>query len=326
MPSPRRIQIPRMRRLQPSNIHVVFPLQTAASSRIPRTFRRSSASLHHHFIFLFPFMIHDHIPKRLRTLPPRLDNVFILQIFNCLILSLLWCRALAELIDAIDRLTVDANITALQKRFLDVGVNIKIPRTVEGSYGRCCEVSERATHCSSPHGPCEPSARMMDVHEGSSITGFYVTGSSFRARPTLSPLSKNTILPLELAPAPSSAGYNGSPGLDSQLLPTTQGRQATVRIHISDDRDRRSPGRHGRRASLIIIDTIRPTTSRTGRTLPVPDTDPADEAELILTLPSPPLHTMHRVAEGDRSTLPPPERSSTFRCDHQAVPEALIVF
>ncbi|KAJ7812313.1 hypothetical protein B0H14DRAFT_3478941 [Mycena olivaceomarginata] len=142
----------------------------------------------------------------------------------------------------------------------------------------------------------------------------------------LSPPSQNAFLPLELAPAPSSAGYDGSPALDSQLLPTTQGRQATVGIHISDDRDRRSPGQHGRRASLIIIDTIRPMTSHARRTLPVPDTDPADEAELILTLPSPPLHTTHRLAEGDRLTLPPPERSSTFRCDHQAVPEALIVF
>ncbi|KAJ7803396.1 hypothetical protein B0H14DRAFT_3777638 [Mycena olivaceomarginata] len=47
---------------------------------------------------------------------PRLDNAFILQIFDCLILSLSWRRTVAELIDAIDRLTVDADITVLQKR------------------------------------------------------------------------------------------------------------------------------------------------------------------------------------------------------------------
>ncbi|KAJ7861249.1 hypothetical protein B0H14DRAFT_3445573 [Mycena olivaceomarginata] len=35
------------------------------------------------------------------------------------------------------------------------------------------------------------------------------------------------------------------------------------------------------------------TTSRAGRTLPVPDANPANEAELILTLPPPPLHTTH---------------------------------
>jgi hypothetical protein len=47
---------------------------------------------------------------------PRLNNAFILQIFDCLILSLSWRRALAELIDAIDRLALDADITVLQKR------------------------------------------------------------------------------------------------------------------------------------------------------------------------------------------------------------------
>ncbi|KAJ7693736.1 hypothetical protein B0H14DRAFT_3531050 [Mycena olivaceomarginata] len=47
---------------------------------------------------------------------PRLDNAFILQIFDCLILSLSWRRALAGLINAIDCLAVDADITVLQKR------------------------------------------------------------------------------------------------------------------------------------------------------------------------------------------------------------------
>ncbi|KAJ7803102.1 hypothetical protein B0H14DRAFT_2613667 [Mycena olivaceomarginata] len=55
------------------------------------------------------------------------------------------------------------------------------------------------------------------------------------------PTIQNTFSPLELAPAPSSAGYDGSPGLDSQLLPTTRGQRATFRIHISDERDQCSP-------------------------------------------------------------------------------------
>ncbi|KAJ7333955.1 hypothetical protein DFH08DRAFT_965727 [Mycena albidolilacea] len=59
-----------------------------------------------------------------------------------------------------------------------------------------------------------------------------------------------------------------------------------------------------------------------GWTLPVPDTDPADEAELIPTLPSSPLHTTHRLAEGDRSSLLHLERSGTFRRDQLAMPEA----
>jgi hypothetical protein len=58
---------------------------------------------------------HPH-PETPSNSTPRLDNAFILQIFDCLVLSQSWRRALAELIDAIDRLTVDADITALQKR------------------------------------------------------------------------------------------------------------------------------------------------------------------------------------------------------------------
>ncbi|KAJ7809530.1 hypothetical protein B0H14DRAFT_2865940 [Mycena olivaceomarginata] len=57
---------------------------------------------------------HPH-PETPSNSTPRLDNAFILQIFDCLILSLSWCCALAELIDAIDRLTMDADITTLQK-------------------------------------------------------------------------------------------------------------------------------------------------------------------------------------------------------------------
>ncbi|KAJ7809497.1 hypothetical protein B0H14DRAFT_3481403 [Mycena olivaceomarginata] len=158
--------------------------------------------------------------------------------------------------------------------------------------------------------------------------------NSFLARPTLSPISQTPSSLSNSLPCHRQQDTT-VPRLYSHLLPTTQGR-----IHISDDRDRRSPGRHGRCASPSTrYDRSPPvaervadpsccrfyTTSRAGRTLPVPDADPTDKAELILTPPPPPLHTTHRLAEGDRSSLPLPERSSTFRCDHQAVPEALIV-
>jgi hypothetical protein len=68
--------------------------------------------------FYLPVPIHDSHPhpETPSNSTPRLDNAFILQIFDCLILSQSWRRALAELIDGIDRLTVDADITTLQKR------------------------------------------------------------------------------------------------------------------------------------------------------------------------------------------------------------------
>ncbi|KAJ7861861.1 hypothetical protein B0H14DRAFT_3445121 [Mycena olivaceomarginata] len=58
----------------------------------------------------------------------------------------------------------------------------------------------------------------------------------------------------------------------------------------------------------------------------MPDTDSADEAEHILTLPSPPLHTTHQLAEGDRLSLLLPEHSSIYRRNQQAVPEAPNIF
>ncbi|KAJ7798499.1 hypothetical protein B0H14DRAFT_3492477 [Mycena olivaceomarginata] len=64
------------------------------------------------------------------------------------------------------------------------------------------EVSERATHCSSPHGPCVPSARVTD---------------ELGPRPTLSPFPKRP-LPLEFALAPLTAGYDGSPALLTSFL------------------------------------------------------------------------------------------------------------
>ncbi|KAJ7692186.1 hypothetical protein B0H14DRAFT_3531594 [Mycena olivaceomarginata] len=118
----------------------------------------------------------------------------------------------------------------------------------------------------------------------------------------------NALLPLELASAPSSAG----PTLSSTW---------TIRVADTPRYDRPTPV--AERVADPFCSRFR-TTSRAGRTLPVPDADPADEADLIPAPPPPPLHTTHRLAEGDHSSLPLPERSSAFRGDPQAVPEALV--
>jgi hypothetical protein len=47
---------------------------------------------------------------------PRPDNAFILLIFDCLILSPSWRRALAAIIDSINHLNMDNNIPALRNR------------------------------------------------------------------------------------------------------------------------------------------------------------------------------------------------------------------
>ncbi|KAJ7838289.1 hypothetical protein B0H14DRAFT_3459556 [Mycena olivaceomarginata] len=84
------------------------------------------------------------------------------------------------------------------------------------------------------------------------------------------------------------------------------------------------------RPTLSSTWTIRVAdTPRYDRPTPVAErvADPfSDEADLIPAPPPPPLHTTHRLAEGDHSSLPLPERSSAFRGDPQAVPEALVVF
>jgi hypothetical protein len=77
-----------------------------------------------------------------------------------------------------------------------------------------CEVSEHATHRSSPHGPCEPSARVT----GRART--YATDVPKRDSTLLeaaseldqcSPPSASSPLPLDLAPPPSSPRYGCSP-------------------------------------------------------------------------------------------------------------------
>jgi hypothetical protein len=173
-----------------------------------------------------------------------------------------------------------------------------------------------------------------DIRDGSSITGFYVTGSSFQTRPTLSPPSETpcclrTIL---------TAGYDGSRlsvssyGATVSDLPCTHLRRTRPLLADTDDASHlysstqydRSPPAAERMDDLSCRRFQ--SSSRARRTLPVPDTDPADEAELIPTLPSPPLHTTHRLAEGDHSSLLHPEHSGTFRCNQLAMPEPLNVF
>ncbi|KAF7355818.1 hypothetical protein MVEN_00910000 [Mycena venus] len=64
-----------------------------------------------------PFRILDPLPRPETPLKstPQLDNMFFLLLFDCLILSPSWRRALAGLIDGINRLSLDDDIPALQK-------------------------------------------------------------------------------------------------------------------------------------------------------------------------------------------------------------------
>ncbi|KAJ7709144.1 hypothetical protein B0H14DRAFT_3525300 [Mycena olivaceomarginata] len=184
-----------------------------------------------------------------------------------------------------------------------------------------CEVSERAMHCSSPHGPCEPSARMTD-ELGRTRRIFH--NGILRYRKQLP--SETNALPISQTPSSLSNSlprHRARPYTHLRRSRPTLSSTWTIRFSDTPRYDR-SPPVAERVADPFCCRFH--TTSRAGRTLPVPDADPADEAELIPTPPPPPLHTMHRLAEGDHSSLPLPERSSAFRCDHQAVPEALVVF
>ncbi|KAJ7855151.1 hypothetical protein B0H14DRAFT_3449162 [Mycena olivaceomarginata] len=55
---------------------------------------------------------------------------------------------------------------------------------------------------------CKSNGTSSDVRNGSSSMGFYVTGSSFRTRPLLSPHPHRLPRHSGLAPAPSSHGYD----------------------------------------------------------------------------------------------------------------------
>ncbi|KAJ7789444.1 hypothetical protein B0H14DRAFT_3162036 [Mycena olivaceomarginata] len=172
-----------------------------------------------------------------------------------------------------------------------------------------------------------------DVRDGSSITGFYVTGSSFRARPTLSPIPKRPLASRTRFRAIVSrvrwfSGFTLTSFLRRKAYTHLRRRPTlsstwTIRVADTPRYDRPTPV--AERVADPFCSRFR-TTSRAGRTLPVPDADPADEADLIPAPPPPPLHTTHRLAEGDHSSPPLPERSSAFRGDPQAVPEALVVF
>ncbi|KAF7334033.1 hypothetical protein MVEN_02308700 [Mycena venus] len=67
------------------------------------------------FCILTPICDSRPRPETPSMTPPHIDNAFILQIFDCIILSPSWRHALAGLIDAINRLNLDDNIPALQK-------------------------------------------------------------------------------------------------------------------------------------------------------------------------------------------------------------------
>ncbi|KAJ7790242.1 hypothetical protein B0H14DRAFT_3501917 [Mycena olivaceomarginata] len=141
-----------------------------------------------------------------------------------------------------------------------------------------CEVSERAMHCSSPHGPCEPSARMTD-ELGRTRRIFH--NGILRYRKQLP--SETNALPISQTPSclSNSLPRHRQQGtmvlrLYSHLLPTTQGlyTSPTVETDALLDMD------DTQRVADPFCSRFR-TTSRAGRTLPVPDADPADEADLI---------------------------------------------
>jgi hypothetical protein len=73
-----------------------------------------------------------------------------------------------------------------------------------------CEVSERATHRSSPHGPCEPSARVMGRARTRWIflNGILCYRKQLPNETTALPTSASSPLPFRLTSAPSSHGYD----------------------------------------------------------------------------------------------------------------------
>ncbi|KAJ7820010.1 hypothetical protein B0H14DRAFT_3472646 [Mycena olivaceomarginata] len=135
--------------------------------------------------------------------------------------------------------------------------------------------SERATHRSSPHGPCEPSARVTgrartyttDLPKRDSTLPEAASERDQRSPPpsALSPL------PFDLTPAPSSPGYDRSP------------RSGTLDVQRNISKNPVLPIPHGLRSSLLGVQQQDTTGPLPWRTYRVPDADPSDKAEDILT-------------------------------------------
>jgi hypothetical protein len=170
-----------------------------------------------------------------------------------------------------------------------------------------CEVSERATHRSSPHGPCKPTAQLtgqaqtytMDLPKQDSMLP-EAASERDQCSPhihTVSPAirARSCTIATQMRPVPH----------DPEL--STPSYDATLRICTSNERDRCSPYHtDGARHYSAPSNRIRPVPSRgvwttsplfhsqtTGRTHHVPDADPSDEAEDIPTQPIP--HFTRRI-------------------------------
>jgi hypothetical protein len=143
-----------------------------------------------------------------------------------------------------------------------------------------CEVSERATHRSSPHGPCEPSTRVTgrartyttDLPKWDSTLPEAASERDHR-----SPHIRIVSPPFRLAPAPSSHGYDlYATTYDATFCIQRTGAPADcVRRYLATTNTCTFPRFRSR------------TLSHTGQTYRVLDADPLDEAEDIPTQPFP---------------------------------------
>ncbi|KAJ7810763.1 hypothetical protein B0H14DRAFT_3480298 [Mycena olivaceomarginata] len=140
-----------------------------------------------------------------------------------------------------------------------------------------CEVSERATHRLSPHGPCEPSARLP---------------SETNVLPTIC-IVFPAIRPLLLyhrhldTTIPHDQGLS-TPSPQTRHLQQPGASHTTQTVFVVT---RHPPT--GYDHSPVIHVSIRRRSLAPGRTYRVPDTDPSDEAEDIPTQPVP--HFTQRI-------------------------------
>ncbi|KAJ7756140.1 hypothetical protein B0H14DRAFT_3512248 [Mycena olivaceomarginata] len=119
--------------------------------------------------------------------------------------------------------------------------------------------------------------------------------SSFRTRPTLSPPFASSPPLFDLAPAPSSPGYDFPMIRDSRRLPTTRQEPGAPHTRTVFVTTRRPPTGYDRSSGAwTTFPRFRSRTlSHTGRTYRVPDADPSDEADDIPTQPVP--HFTRRI-------------------------------
>jgi hypothetical protein len=128
--------------------------------------------------------------------------------------------------------------------------------------------------------------------------GLYITGSSFRARPTLSSPSTSPSPPLELTPMPSPAGYDLSPGLDSQIPPCLRGEQPSVHASLTNETDTPLTTQiaHVTTRCPVIVNRVRPVPSCSAMH-GQPPLFSVSRRSLALDGPSPCLTPTHRTRQ-----------------------------